>query len=202
MKILLIFFVILLGAGLWFFFSSTETITNFPPKNSTIIAFGDSLIEGYGASEGNDLVSQLSQKIGRPIENFGISGNTTADGVARIDKALARDPGIVILLLGGNDALRRVPEEITRANLATLITRFQERGSIVVLLGVRGGIIGARRKDMYEELSAQYKTPYLPDVLDGILLNPELMFDGIHPNEKGYGLIASRIKKIFVEYNL
>ncbi len=202
MKFFVLILITAIGIGVWFFAFPRHTITNHPPKNSTIIAFGDSLIEGYGAGVGQDLVSELSRKIGRPIENFGVSGNTSADGLIRIEKALEKNPGTVLLLLGGNDTLRRVPEEITRDNMAQIITLFQERGAVVVLLGVRGGIIGNRRANMYEELSKEYATIYLPDVLNGVLLKPELMYDGIHPNEKGYAVIAERIEKLFSEYNL
>lgn len=186
----------------WFLLSDDVQITNYPPKNERIIAFGDSLIEGVGATEGNDIVSKLSKEIGRPIENFGVGGDTTALGLARIEKALKRDSGIVILLLGGNDTLRRIPEETTRENLAIFIKKFQEQGAVVVLLGIRGGIIGGRRADMYEELSETYGTVYVSDVLDGILLKPELMHDGIHPNDAGYAIIAERLGEVFSEYNL
>ena len=203
MKILLVvggmLAVLLIG---WYFLRNSVEITNYPPKNERIIAFGDSLIEGVGATGGNDVVTQLSKKIGRPIENFGVGGDTTALALARVDKALKRDSGIVILLLGGNDTLRRIPEETTRENLAALIQKFQKQGSVVVLLAVRGGIIGGKRADMYEELSLTYGTVYVSDVLAGILLKPELMHDGIHPNDVGYAIIAERLREIFAEYNL
>lgn len=172
-------------------------ITNYPPKNTTVVAFGDSLVEGVGATEGNDFISVLARKIGRPIINLGVRGDTSADGLLRIDEVLDEDPGIVVLLLGGNDALRRIPEETTKKNLESIIETLQKNGSLVILLGVRGNILGSSRDDMYEELSEKYDMPYVEDVLDGILLHTELMHDGIHPNDAGYAIIADRLYEVF-----
>ncbi|MCH8075792.1 MAG: hypothetical protein IIC64_08200, partial [SAR324 cluster bacterium] len=119
----------------------SREVTNYPPEGNTIVAFGDSLVEGIGSTEGNDFVSVLARNIGVPIENLGAGGNTTALGLDRIDKLLERDPDIVLLLLGGNDYLRRIPREITLRNLESIITKLHETGSIVILLGVRGGIL-------------------------------------------------------------
>lgn len=125
-----------------FYFSHAEPITNYPSSGTDIIAFGDSLIEGKGASsEENSFVALLSKKIGQPIVNLGHSGDTTADGVGRINQLDAYKPKVVLLLLGGNDHLKKVPISETRRNLATLIQNIQERGAIVLLLGVRGGLV-------------------------------------------------------------
>lgn len=185
--------VLLLGGLAWTIVGGESQVTNAPPKNDTIVAFGDSLIAGVGATKGNDLVSVLSRKLGVPIINLGKSGDTTADGVARMEAVFARDPGIVILLLGGNDYLRRINTEETRANLATLITAFQERGAMVVLLGVRGGVLRDEYAPLFAALSETYHTLYVPDVLDGVFAHPNLMSDAIHPNDAGYAVIAERV---------
>jgi acyl-CoA thioesterase-1 len=194
--------VLLVGVLLWQFLGSTAHITNYPPKNETIVAFGDSLVFGQGATKGNDFVSLLGEKLGKEIVNRGVSGNTTQDGLNRMEEVLQEDPGIVILLLGGNDYLRKVPEEMTKKNLGTLIETFQKNGSVVVLLGVRGGILQDGREGMYEDLSKKYGTVYVPDVLDGVFLKPELMADGIHPNDKGYTIIAERLFGVFKDKEL
>ncbi len=177
-------------------------VTNYPPKNKTIVAFGDSLVAGVGATEENDLVSVLSRKLGRDIINLGVSGNTTEDGLLRVDEVIEHDPGIVILLLGGNDSLRRISEEVTRKNLVTLIETFEKHGSVVVLLGVRGNIIGNSREKMYQELADTYGAVYVDDILDGVFLHKELMSDGIHPNDAGYAIIAERLQDVFSENDL
>ncbi len=188
--------------GIGYLLMGDAPVTNYPPKNEVIVAFGDSLIEGVGATTGKDMVSVLGGLIGVDIINLGVSGNTTADGVARMEKVTEYNPGIVILLLGGNDTLRRVEESVTEANLRTLITFFQGNGAVVVLLGVRGGILSDRKADMYEALAEEYGAILVDDVLDGILLKPELMHDGIHPNDRGYALIAERLSDVFRDYEL
>lgn len=194
--------VVLLGGVIGYLFISQEPITNYPPKNRTIVAFGDSLVYGQGATKGNDFVSQLSTKLGRDIINLGVSGNTTSDGLLRVDEVLKEDPGTVILLLGGNDYLRQIPKEETEKNLETLIKTFEDSGAVVVLLGVRGGVLKDGREEMYEALSKKYKTVYVQDVLEGVFLKPELMSDGIHPNDKGYTIIANRLFEVFQEKKL
>ncbi len=199
---------VLIGLGIiailcaLFFIFKSDAITNYPPKNEKIVAFGDSLVFGVGATQGSDFVSVLGRSIGRDIINLGVSGDTTQDGLSRIDEVLEEDPGTVILLLGGNDYLRRIPEEKTRENLETLIETFISNGSVVVLLGVRGGILIDGREAVYEELSQAYGTVYVPDVLSGIFLKPELMFDGIHPNDAGYAIIAERLIEVFKDAEL
>lgn len=191
----LLFLVFLLTSG-------NPPLTNYPPKNDVIVAFGDSLVAGTGATEGNDFVSKLGVRIGKPIVNLGVPGDTTADGLARVEEVLAYNPGVVILLLGGNDYLRRIDEETTRTNLAKLIQTLQENGSMIVLLGVRSGILISGRDDMYEDLTESYGLVYVEDVLDGIFGKQELMYDGIHPNDAGYTIIADRLLNVFQEYEL
>lgn len=88
--------------------STLQSVTNYPPSSGPIIAFGDSLTAGVGATAGQDYVSQLSRKSGVPIINAGISGNTTRDAAARLQSdVLSRNPSVVIVWLGGNDILQR-----------------------------------------------------------------------------------------------
>jgi acyl-CoA thioesterase I len=177
----------------WFFFASEKKIINYPPKNAEIVAFGDSLVFGTGATAENDFVSLLSKKVGRPIVNLGVPGDTTADGLSRIDEVLSQDHGTVILLLGGNDYLRKIPKEQTFANLASIITKLQEQGIMVVLLGVRGGFLRDDFLDQFDALAEDMGVIYVPDVLRGLLGNNKYMSDTIHPNDAGYAHIAQRV---------
>lgn len=181
-----------------FYFSRTELITNYPSKGTDIIAFGDSLVEGVGSTSGNDFVSLLSVKIGEPIINLGHAGDTTADGIARISQLDDYDPKIVLLLLGGNDHLKKIPVADTRKNLAILIQNIQARGAVVLLLGVRGGLFNDRFDTEFEELRDTYHTAYVPDVLDGLFGNAQYMSDPIHPNDSGYKMIAERIYPVLM----
>lgn len=196
--------VVVLGGIVSLVLMYTEPkVTNYPPQNSTIVAFGDSLVAGQGAGTGRDFVSLLSAKLGRQIVNLGVSGNTSADGIARMKEVINEKPGVVILLLGGNDFLQRTGAVAVEENLSTLISTFQKHGAVVVLVGVRSGILSSNSGEIYERLSERYGTILVDDVLAGIFLKPNLMSDAIHPNDAGYALIAERLyREVFEEYNL
>lgn len=191
-------FIILIATGVYYF-SRSEPITNYPSSGVDIVAFGDSLIKGVGATDGNDFVSVLSEKIRQPIINLGHSGDTTADGLARVSQLNNYNPKIVLLFLGGNDHLKKIPVADTRRNLATLIEEIEKRGSVVLLLGVRGGLFNDRFDTMFEDLSDKYKTAYVPDVLEGLLGDSKYMSDTVHPNDIGYKIISDRIYPVINE---
>jgi len=191
--------VALLGGVYLLFFSGPGAITNVPSDGTSIVAFGDSLVAGVGATAGNDLASQVSVAVGEPIVNLGVSGDTTRDALARIDEVLAQDPKVVIVLLGGNDFLQNIPEAETFANLETIIETIHESGSAVLLLGVRGGILRDNFKEPFAALAATHNTAYVRDVLDGLITNPELMSDRIHPNNAGYTIIAGRVSPVLAD---
>ncbi|HEY0220786.1 MAG TPA: GDSL-type esterase/lipase family protein [Candidatus Paceibacterota bacterium] len=193
-KFYLAFGVIILLLLFYFFaFGKSQDIKNYPSNGSDIVAFGDSLIEGVGSTSGNDFISVLSKKIGRPIINLGVSGNTTEDGLNRIGELDKYSPKVVILLLGGNDHLKKVPIDTTFNNLSKIIENIQSRGSIVLVLGIRGNLLGDKFKDRFEELEDEYDTAYVSDVLSGLFTNTRLMSDAVHPNDLGYIKIADRV---------
>jgi acyl-CoA thioesterase I len=173
--------------------SNNTTIRNVPNSGETIIAFGDSLIEGVGASDGGDLVSQISKGLGQPVINMGHRGDTTEAGLARVDTVTELKPKLVILLFGGNDFLRKVPKETTFKNIEQLITHIQKSGSAVHVLGIKGGVISDEYEEYLEEITKKYATGYSSNVLEGIIFKSELMHDTVHPNNAGYSIIAKRI---------
>jgi lysophospholipase L1-like esterase len=173
--------------------NSKGGVLNYPSAGTDIVAYGDSYIAGYGSTQGNDFVSLLSKKIGRPIVNLGVNGDTTARGLDRIGAIDSYKPKVVLLLLGGNDVLQRVPHETTFKNLRTIITEFQERGAIVVVLSVRSNLVGGAFGGELENIVADMHTAYVPDVLDGHFGDRQYMSDEIHPNDAGYKVIAETI---------
>lgn len=191
--------VLLLIPVLYLVLRSDEKITNYPPKNQKVIAFGDSLTEGVGSTAGNDLVSAIGQRLGVEIVNNGKSGDTTETALGRIQEILPEEPGIVILLLGGNDIIRRISKKETFENLSTIIERFQNAGAVVVLLGVRGGILGDGYEGDYHNLAKKYHTAYVSNVLDGLIGNTKYMYDSVHPNDAGYSVIANRVASTLKE---
>ncbi len=186
---------------IWYFFfhvGRETAITNLPSSGVDIVAFGDSLVAGTGATNGNDFVSLLSKGIGREIVNLGVPGNTTADGLARINELDRYRPKVVLLLLGGNDHLKKLPIETTFGNLGKIIEDIHSRGAVVLLLGVKGNLFGDKFEPEFENLRDKYKTAYVSNVLDGLFRNPKLMEDSIHPNDAGNKIIAERIYPVLV----
>ncbi|MDO8481677.1 MAG: GDSL-type esterase/lipase family protein [bacterium] len=199
-KLYYIFAVLFVSAVWYFFFNSPREagITNFPSSGTDIIAFGDSLVAGNGATSGNDFVSLLSAQIGQEIINLGVSGNTTEDGLARLSELDKYHPKVVLLLLGGNDHLKKVPIETTFKNLGEIIDNIHSRGAIVLLLGVKGNLFGDKFAPEFEKLYEKFKTAYVSDVLDGLFGKAKFMEDSIHPNDTGNKIIAERIYPVLV----
>jgi len=195
MKLFLYIFTGCVLLGVYFiFFSGAPSVTNVPSDGTSIVAFGDSLIAGTGASRGNDFVSILSRQIDEPIINLGRSGDTTRDALVRIDDMLQQDPKVVLLLFGGNDFLQQIPAAETFKNLEQIIQTIHQSGSAVLLLGVRGGILRDNFKGEFAALTKKHHTAYVSDVLDGLLGNQQLMSDSIHPNDAGYQVMADRVQ--------
>ena len=175
-------------------------ITNAYPQGVAIVAFGDSLTSGYQMGEGESYPEQLSARLGRPILNRGVSGDSTAEGLARLERdVLDENPRIVLLALGANDMLRRQPIDPAFANLRAVVDRIHARGALVVLLGVDGRIYGDWGP-RYRALARETGCVYVPDLLDGVFGEPALMYDQIHPNAKGYAKIAARLDSEVGEY--
>lgn len=174
--------------------SPYRNVKNLDSRGSSIITFGDSLTSGVGASEEENYPSRLATALNRDIINAGVSGDTTESALQRLDDdVLAESPRLVIVGLGGNDFLRRVPIATTEANLRTIIRRIHASGAMVILLGFEFPSIGPSYADMYEHLADEEGCLLIDDVVDGILNDPKLKSDEIHPNAAGYALMAERI---------
>jgi lysophospholipase L1-like esterase len=105
-------------------------------------------------------------------------------------------PRMVLLCLGGNDALNREPAQQTFANLATMIDRLHQEGSFVVIIGIRSVSLRDHNKKYFAELARQKRVLYVPDMLSGLAFKPVYMSDAIHPNDEGYRRIAERLEKV------
>lgn len=187
--------LIAIAAAAWIFWRPAySSLENLDSDGTTIVAFGDSLTAGYGAGKGEDYPSRLGEITGFAIINAGVSGDTTASALARIDRSvMAHDPRIVIVGLGGNDFLRNRPIEDTERDLREIIGKIHESGSMVILLGFRFPSLRVSYEDMYERVADDTGSLLIADVMDGILSTPELRSDAIHPNASGYQLMAERI---------
>jgi acyl-CoA thioesterase-1 len=169
-----------------------------------IVALGDSLTAGFGLPSGDAFPVILQAKLaedGVPatIANAGVSGDTTAGGLARLDWALADKPDYVLLEFGANDMLRGIDPGVTRDNLDKMLARLTARGTKVLLLGMKaptnwGPEYQKAFDAIYPELAAKYGVPLYPFFLDGVALDPELnQADGMHPNIKGVHIVVDRI---------
>ncbi|WP_304673950.1 arylesterase [Neisseria polysaccharea] len=168
------------------------------PEGSTVLALGDSLTFGYGANPGESYPAQLQKLTGWNIVNGGVSGDTSAQALSRLPALLARKPKLVIVGIGGNDFLRKVPEEQTRANIAKIIETVQKENIPAVLVGVPHITLGAlfghlSDHPLYEDLSEEYGIPLFGGAWAEILGDNDLKSDQIHANGKGYRRFAEKL---------
>src|SRR5215203_5416949 len=192
------FFVLLAvvcGLLVYWFWPGSRNWENLPPKaTGPWVAFGDSLTQGYGANAGADYPAQLSKLLGIPIQNLGVAGETSVDGLKRITDVEALEPQVVLLCFGGNDVLQSLSREQMYSNINAMIDRLHARGSFVVLIGIRGpSIVGDANAKGFKQLAQEKKVMHVPNLLDGIIGQPSLMSDYVHPNDAGYGKIAERL---------
>lgn len=169
--------------------------------SAPIVFFGDSLVYGTGAEKGNDMPTLLSNILGREIINSGTPGDTTADGLEKLDsKVLIHHPGLVLILLGGNDVLQKISEKETFNNLNIMIDRIEAANAQVILIGVRGGLLYDSYGDNYAKLAREKQITHVDDILADIFLDPTLKADQIHPNDAGYAKMAERLAPIVRRY--
>jgi lysophospholipase L1-like esterase len=179
------------------FRDSEHTVTDFPRKDGPIVAVGDSLVSGVGTTRGNTFVDELSRRIGEDIINLGVAGDTTVSVMTRIRDIEAVEPRLVILLIGGNDALRRIEPTETFNNIETLIETFHAKDTAVLLLGITGGIsYGQQYEREFEALAKRHGVAYVPNVLSGLIGRAEYMADTIHPNDRGHQKMADTIEPV------
>lgn len=169
-----------------------------------LLAYGDSLVHGYGLPSPDNFPSQLEDALtaeGRAVEviNAGNSGDTTAAGLARLDWALSETPDAAIVVLGANDALRGLEPEQAYENLDALLTRFAEMQVPVLLAGMMaprnlGPDYAEEFDGVYQRLVEKHDVVFYPFFLDGVATDPDLnQPDGIHPNAAGVAEIVERI---------
>lgn len=168
-----------------------------------IVAFGDSLTAGYNLGPGEGFAPQLAAALpGVTVHDAGVSGETTAGGLARLDwvlSSLKRTPDLVILELGANDMLRGQPPEQAKANLDAMIAKLKQRKIKVLLAGMLaapnlGTDYGKRFNTMYPSLAKKHGVPLYPFFLDGVAGNRTLLLtDGMHPNKAGVAVMVRRI---------
>lgn len=178
-----------------------------------VLAFGDSLYAGYGLGQGEGLPARLEDRlraagINATVVNAGVSGDTSAAGRQRLAftlDGLARAPDLVILGLGGNDALRQIPSAQTRAEMTAMMEELKRRNVQVLLTGMRappnlGPDYAAAFERIWPDLASQYGAGLYPFILDGVITDPALMQrDGIHPTAAGVDRMAAAIAPLAIK---
>jgi acyl-CoA thioesterase-1 len=187
-----------------FLITAIISLMSMTATAKSIVVLGDSISAGYGIEAAPDWVALLQKKLDEKdtehsIHNESISGDTTTGGLARIDRALSLNkPDIVIIELGVNDALRGVPPELIKSNLAEIAHRAQRSGAKILLLSMK--IPSAPTSAIlmfyaiYPQLAADLDAPYVPFILEGDALGTDMMQpDGLHPNAQGQPFIADKV---------
>lgn len=173
------------------------------PPASQVLALGDSLTAGTGVSPEEAWPYLLAGKTGWVVTNGGISGNTSSDAAQRLPSLLEQhNPVLVLVTLGGNDMLRRLPQEETVANLNRMIVLIKTHGAKPVLLATpQPSIAGAvfqnlSAAEFYRKVAEEQQIPLIEDAIADVLSDPQLKVDQLHPNAAGHALL---VEKIFEE---
>ena len=198
--ILAVIVLFMVVAGSWFFFLRSKNVEKVS-RAGPIIFFGDSLTAGIGAGESEDFPSVIAKDLNLTnVINAGVPGDTTATALQRLQQdVLNKKPSIVLVELSGNDFLGQQPTEDTINTLDEIVKRIKEGGAAVVLVHIRFPYNGASYDTGFKNIANKYKAKLVWNSLDGIIDNPSLMSDTIHPNAAGYKILAERIEKVLKE---
>jgi acyl-CoA thioesterase I len=179
--------------------SGCSTTPQLPALDSdaTILAFGDSLTFGTGASETESYPAVLARLTGRRVINAGVPGEVSAAGVQRLPELLERErPSLLILCHGANDLLRRQDQRLMADNLRTMIRAARERGVSVMLVAVPSLNYSLKPPVLYDEVAGELGIPVERKALRHILGKRSLKSDHIHPNAAGYRLLAEALAEL------
>jgi lysophospholipase L1-like esterase len=159
-----------------------------------IVAFGDSLTYGTGATEAESYPIVLGQMISRNVVRAGVPGEVTEGGLARLQAVIdEHKPKLMIVCLGGNDMLRKVDETEIKSNLRAIIKTVKAQGIAVVLVGVPKPALVTSAPPFYDEIAKEFGIPYEGKIVTDVLYQRDQKSDAIHPNAKGYRRMAEAI---------
>ena len=196
---------VFIGLLLIFFISSAHA------ENSLkVMLYGDSLMAGYGLPQNENLASELTRnfKESNPSLTFinaSISGNTSKNGLSRLDWSLGDKPNIVILCLGANDMLRGLDPALTAKNLDAIITKFKNNNTVVILAGMispesMGPDYQSNFDSIFPRLSKEHGLIFMPFLLEGVALKKEMLLDDYkHPNAQGIEKMAKNLSPYIIE---
>ena len=170
------------------------------PADAVVLAFGDSITYGTGASLEESYPAVLGRLTGKTVINAGVPGEVTAEGLARLPGELDRyRPALLLLCLGGNDFLRRLDERQAADNIREMVRLARGKGVDVVLIGVPQLGLAPSPPPFYRQVARELDVPYEGDVLKRILTKKSLKADFIHPNAQGYKVFAEGVAVLMKE---
>lgn len=178
------------------------------PPNTVVLALGDSITYGTGASQGEDYPARLAALTGWQVVNAGVPGDVAAGGRERLPGLLAEHhPRLVIVELGGNDFLRKTEPAVIKMQLDAILTEIKAAGVPVVVIGVPrpsliGVVSGLNADPLYKELAKQHQAVLVEEVLPKVLSDPALKSDQIHPNAEGYAVLTREVHAALVHAGL
>ena len=162
--------------------------------DAVVLAFGDSLTYGTGAAEDESYPAQLEKLIGRRVVRAGVPGEVTAQALVRLPAALDEHaPRLVLLCIGGNDFLRRLGNHQVEENVREMVKLAQSRGVAVLLIGTPEPGFSVSPPSFYGGIAKEYRVPYEGAIVGEVLKDRTLKADPIHPNARGYRVIAERL---------
>jgi len=169
-------------------------IKNINSKGKNVICFGDSITFGYGVDSGEDYPTSLRKILSNTVViNAGVDGDTSVEGLNRINTdVLKKNPRLVLIEFTGNDFLKKVPMTNTIKNIRKMIEEIQRQGAMTAIVDVSAGLFLLEYRVRLFNLARQTNSIFIPEVLGGILTNPSMKSDFMHPNKNGYGIVAQR----------
>lgn len=171
------------------------------PADTAILAFGDSLTAGKGTSKETSYPAVLAQLSGLEVINAGISGETTAEGLRRLPEVLEQtDPGLLLLMHGGNDILRNLGASQAKANLQAMINLAIDKGVQVVLIGVPEKKLLSSSAPYYQELAEEFDLVLEKSIISRLIKKPALKSDSVHFNAAGYSEIAKTLHELLRDH--
>lgn len=188
--------------------SNEQKLASIPP-DSTVLILGDSLSYGTGATKGEDYPTLLAQSTGWRIINAGVPGDTTEQGLARLSNLLVEhQPSLLVVELGGNDFLKKVPITETENNLKAIIEHAKHNQIKTLLIAipdyqpVKAAFAGLSDHKLYEKLSQETDTPLIEDIFSEVLSNNALKADYVHPNAQGYLQVEAQLRASLIDLGL
>ena len=169
-------------------------VANLESRGKNIICFGDSLTKGKGVEVNQSYPAELAKMTNCPVINGGINGDVSSEAVKRVaSDVLDREPLLVIIEFGGNDYLNKIPLEETVKNVEEMIKLIQAKGAMVAIVDISNVLFMGEYRQEFQRLSKKYRAIFIPRILEDIVTDEQLKSDAIHPNARGYKIIAYRV---------